>query len=302
MTNRIDTYVREAATSYAVLAVLALLIGAMVVPPAIDAASGPDGTVAVVDVDEGISGDTADQIVGELRDIRRNGSIDAVVLRVDSGGGGVSASAAQYRAVKRLSETKPVVTSVRTVAASGAYYTMLPSDTIYAEASSLVGHVGVIGLLSSPGGVPASMTSGPDKATGVTVDQYRAQLETMKRSFVGAVLNERGDEIELSRTEIAQAKIYSGAAAAENGYIDGIGGLETALDDAAATAGLDSYETTHRDPASVTVALTLGGGTNATNTSPLLATPGVDRVRYLAIWGTPDAADNTTRVSTDGAS
>jgi protease-4 len=302
MSNRIDALLKEALSSYAVLAIIAILIGGMVVPPAINATSGPDGTVAVVTIDEGISGDTADQTVQELTEIRRNDSIDAVVLRVDSGGGGVSGSAAQYRAVKRLSDTKPVVTSVRSMAASGAYYTILPSDKIYAEASSLVGHVGVIALFSSPNGVPSPMTSGPDKASGATTDEFRAQLETLKRSFVSTVLAERGEEITLSRTEIEQAKIYSGAAAVENGYIDEIGGLETAINAAAEQAGLDSYETARRDPASVTVTLTLASGTNPTNTSPLLKTPGVDRVRYLAIWGTPNPADNATRVITDGAS
>jgi len=301
MTNRIDAFVTEALSSYAVLAVVAVLIGGIVVPPAISATGGPDGTVAVVTLDEAISGDTADQTVEELRNVRQNDSIDAVVLRVDSGGGGVSGSEAQYRAVKRLSSTKPVVTSVRSMAASGAYYTILPSDEIFAEPSSMVGHVGVIALFSAPTGVPAPMTSGPDKATGATIDEFRAQLETLKRSFVSTVLAERGDEITLSRTEVAQAKIYIGAAAAENGYVDEIGGLETAIDAAAERAGLDSYTVDRRDPASMTVALTIAAGSDATNTSPLIETPGVDRVRYLALWGTPDTADNTTRVITDGS-
>jgi protease-4 len=297
MSNRIDALVREALSSYAVLAIIAIVVGAMVVPPAIDSVAGPDGTVAVVTLDEAISGSTADQTVRELRDVRRNDSIDAVVLRVDSGGGGVTGSEAQYRAVKRLASEKPVVTSVRSMAASGAYYTILPSDKIYAEPSSMVGHVGVIAMFSSADGVPAPMTSGPDKASGATIDEYRAQLETLKRSFVGTVVDERGDEITLSRTEIAQAKIYTGAEAARNGYVDEVGGLETATDEAARRAGLDSYTTTYRDPASMSGLLSILASNGTARGTPSAGTVAADRVRYLALWGTPETVDNSTEVS-----
>lgn len=283
--------------SYAILAILGALIGALLVPPAIGAVAGPDGTVAVVTLDEPIIGSTADDTVSELRDLRRNDSIDAVVLRVDSGGGAVTGSQAQFRAVKRLEQAKPVVTSVRTLAASGAYYTILPSDRIYAEPSSLVGHVGVIRTSMGSDGVPAPMTSGPDKATGGTADQFRAQLETLKQSFIQSTLNERGEEIELARTEIAQAKIYLGARAVENGYADEIGGLEASIDDAASRAGLSSYRTAHRDPAELSAGLLLGGSNATQLKRSLFGTPGVNRMQYLAFWGQPTG--NATEVVTD---
>lgn len=296
--SRLADTLQHGAASYAVLALLAVVIGAVVVPPAVDTASGPDGQVAVVTLDDPITGSIADETVTELRDIRQNDTIDAVVLRVDSGGGAVTGSEAQYRAVKRLSEEKPVVTSVRTVAASGAYYTILPSDTIYAEPSSMVGHVGVIGVFTGSEGVPAPMTSGPDKATGATEDQYRAQLETLKRSFVGTVMDERGEEIELSRTEVAQAKIYSGARAVEIGYADEIGGIETAIDAAAADAGLSTYETAYRDPGSRSFgAIAIGGANGTAEATATFGTPGVQRITYLALWGQPTG--NSTEVITD---
>jgi protease-4 len=298
MRNRIDSYLREVSYSYAVLTVVALLVGALAVPAVVGAVTGPAGTVAVVTLDEPITGGAADKTVRELRQIRHNNSIDAVVLRVDSGGGAVTGSEAQYRAVRRLAETKPVVTSVRTTAASGAYYTILPSDQIYAEPSSMVGHVGVIASFAGTEGVPAQMTSGPDKATGGTIDEYRAKLEALKRSFVGTVMQERGDEISLSRTEVAQAKIYIGAEAVQNGYADEIGGLETAIHDAASRANLDSYETVNRNPVSMNNVLSLLGGDRAES---LFRTVGVDRVRYLALYGTPTTFGNTTEVSPDGA-
>jgi protease-4 len=299
MDNRIDELVTEALSSYAVLAVIGIIVGSLLIPAAIGTATGPDGQVAVVTVDEPINGDTADETVKELDAIRGNDSIDAVVLRVDSGGGAVTGSEAQYRAVKRLAETKPVMTSVRTMAASGAYYTILPSETIYAEPSSMVGHVGVIASYPSANGVPAPMTSGPDKASGATVDEFRAQLETLKQSFVGTVMNERGEELELSRTEVSQAKIYIGAKAVENGYADEIGDLEMAIQAAADEAGLDSYETTYRDPASLNNVLGLLASENGEAVSgTIYSTPGVDRVRYLALWGEPATVGNTSEVIT----
>lgn len=295
----LPTILQRGAASYAVLAILAVVLGAVVVPPVIGATTGPDGTVAVVTLDDAITGSIADETVRELREIRRNDSIDAVVLRVESGGGGVTGSEAQFRAVKRLEAEKPVITSVRSMAASGAYYTILPSDQIYAEPSSMVGHVGVIGLFTGSDGVPAPMTSGPDKATGGTIDQFRAQLETLKRSFVSSVMNERGDEIELSRTEVAQAKIYTGARAVEIGYVDEIGGLETAIDAAASASDLSTYQTAYRNPGTQRFATIAIGGSNGTaNVRTVFGTPGVERITYLALWGQPTG--NATGVITDG--
>jgi protease-4 len=299
--KRLPDALQRGPASYALLALLGVVIGALLVPPAVGAVAGPDGTVAVVTLDEPITGSIADQTIQELRDVRRNDSVDAVVLRVDSGGGSVTGSEAQYRAVKRLEQTKPVVTSIRTVAASGAYYTILPSDTIYAEPSSMVGHVGVIGMFTGSDGVPAPMTSGPDKATGGTIDQFRAQLETLKQSFVQTALDERGEEIDLSRTEISQAKIYIGARAVQNGYADEIGGLETAIDSAASSAGLSSYQVVERNPARAPMPTLSLGGSNATQTTgALFGAPGMGRVKYLAFWGQP--AGNSTEVITNVSS
>jgi protease-4 len=290
MSNLIDAAVKEGLSSYAVLVALAIVVGAVALPPALAGVAGPDGTIAVVTLDESITGSTADQTVRELRSVRTNDSVDAVVLRVDSGGGGVAGSEAQYRAVKRLAAEKPVVTSVRSTAASGAFYTILPSDAIYAEPSSMVGSVGVIGLLSGSGGVPPSMTTGPDKGAGATMDEFRAQMETMKDSFVSTVLAERGEEITLSRTEIAQAKVYLGARAATNGYVDDVGGLEAAISDVAERAGLDSYSVVYRDAADAPAAMLTLAGSNDSVASPF-GTPGVERVNYLMLWGRPTAVE-----------
>jgi protease-4 len=69
---------------------------------------------------------------------------------------------------------KPVITSVRSIAASGGYYTVLPSDEIYVTPGSLVGSVGVRALVPQPDGVPLPMAIGPDKVGGLTSDDIRA--------------------------------------------------------------------------------------------------------------------------------
>lgn len=307
MSNPIDRRVKTLLTSYTVLVVVALLVGAAVGPAVTSSLVGDadTGTVAVVTLSGPITGSSADDVVKELRSVRQNGSIDAVVLRIDSGGGAVSASEAQYRAVRRLAREKPVVTSVRGIAASGAYYTALPSDEIYATPGGLVGSVGVRALIPQQEGVPRPVTTGPDKVGGLTRDDIRAQVETLKRSFVDSVYAERGDRLSLSRAQLANAKVYSGAAAVENGLVDGVGDLETAIAAAAEAAGLDDYTVEYRSTTPDLLSLLAGAEGNETavdriDRAAILTTPGIDRPRYLMLWGELDTAHR--EVHSDGAS
>lgn len=307
MANPIDERIKTLLTSYTVIVVVALLVGAAVGPAVTGVLFEDDerGTVAVVTLQGPITGGSADDVTRELRAVRQNGSVDAVVLRLDSGGGSVAASEAQYRAVKRLAREKPVVTSVRGIAASGAYYTALPSDEIYATPGGLVGSVGVRALVPESDGVPRPVTTGPDKVGGLTQDDIRAQVETLKRSFVDSVYAERGDRLSLSRAELTNAKVYSGAAAVENGMIDEVGGLETAIAAAAERAGLDDYDVAYRSTRPTLASLL--GGLDANETSrdrldgtAVFTTPGIDRPRYLMLWG--DLDTDAREVRTDGAS
>jgi len=307
MSNPIDERVKALLTSYTVIVIVALLVGAAVGPAITSSLVSPDerGTVAVVTIEGPIMGSSADNVARELRTVRQNDSIDAVVLRIDSGGGGVAASEAQYRAVKRLAREKPVVTSVRGIAASGAYYTALPSDEIYATPGALVGSVGVRALIPRQDGVPAPVTTGPDKVGGLTQDDIRAQIDTLKRSFVDTVSAERGDRLELSRTQLSNAKVYSGAAAVENGLADGVGGLETAIAAAAQQAGLENYSVVYRS--TTPDILSLLRGLEGNETAPdridrvtLFTTPGIDRPRYLMLWG--DLGTDAREVRANGAS
>jgi len=232
-----------------VAVVAAVLVSAVLAPVAYDAARSTqsDGTVSVITVSGTITGSIVDSVSDDLREARTNESIRAVVLKVDSGGGLVAPSERLYLEVLRTSEQMPVVASVQGVAASGAYYGMLPADEIYALSSSEVGSVGVIG----PGGtapVPDSIIrTGPDKAQPTAEDRRRT-IESLKRQFVGRVMEHRGEELSLSREEVAYAKTYLGPEAASNGYADDVGALPTAIDRAAELAGMETYDVVRKEP------------------------------------------------------
>ncbi|MDS0259904.1 S49 family peptidase [Haloarcula sp. S1CR25-12] len=275
--------------SYTVLAIVALLIGAAVAPYAVTFAESNEQHVAVVSVDEPISGSSAEDTVRELRSLRNNDSVKAVVLNVNSPGGGVAASESMYMAVKRLANEKPVVTSVTGTAASGAYYTAIPSDRIFVTPGSVVGSVGV--RASAPaGGLPSTTTTGPDKASGLTQDEYYAAVESMKRSFVGSVMQERGENLTVSRETVAEATLYFGGRAVNNGYADEIGDTEDAISAAAESAGVSNYQVTYRDPAQqqgLSLLGVNGAAANDTGAEQVAAdSDGVQRVRFLMLYGT----------------
>lgn len=228
--------------TYLVLVVAGLLVGAAAAPVAVGLTDRETPTVAVVPVEGSIDGTSASAVSAQLERARADPSVAAVVLLVNSPGGAASASETQYLAVKRLAAEKPVVASVDGVAASGAYYTVAPADAIYVKPSSIVGSVGVLATLPQqlePNDVVGA--TGPDKLSTGSVREFKYTTETLKRAFANAVMTSRGDALELSRGELTEAGIYSGAVAVENGMADRIGGRASAVAAAAERADLDSY-------------------------------------------------------------
>ena len=229
------------ARSYVTIVVVALLVGAALAPMAWGAASGPDGTVAVIEMDSSITEPTAEAVTDDLREARENESIDAVVLKVDSPGGGVTASESLYLAVDRTAAEMPVVTSVQSMGASGGYYMSAPSDEIYVNPGSMVGSIGVRATYVDQPPVDSEITTGPDKSSQ-TEAHVTSQAEEMKQAFLGSVVEHRGDELTLSENELAYANIYTGTQAVENGLADEIGDSDVAVGAAAEKAGLSDYE------------------------------------------------------------
>ncbi|WP_283401727.1 S49 family peptidase [Halorubrum sp. DM2] len=223
-----------------VAAILAVAAGLLVAPGVYGAVTGPDGTVAVVEIDGTIDSATAQHVEDNLRDARTNDSIEAVVLEVDSGGGLPAQSERMYAAVDRTASVMPVYAAVDTLGASGAYLAIAPADRIYvAPSAQAVGSVGVAGTAPAPSG-PNAGTTGPDKR-GSDPDTQRERRQTLANLFLENVIEQRGDEIELDREEIAHADAYLGTEAVENGFADEFGFVDGAVADAASEAGLDDY-------------------------------------------------------------
>src|SRR6201997_3731953 len=100
--------------------------------------------IAVVDLEGVIL--SPNPVVQQLKKFADDDSIKAIILHVNSPGGGVAASEEIYRAVKRIRDDKkkPIITSIETVGASGAYYVSVGTNKIYADKGSVVGSIGVI--------------------------------------------------------------------------------------------------------------------------------------------------------------
>lgn len=212
----------------------------------VDGEAGP-GTAA---------GDTiADLLIKELARDR----IKALVVRVDSPGGSVTA-AERIRSAIMAAKAKglPVVVSMGSVAASGGYWIATPADRILAEPSTVTGSIGVFGIIPTfqgtlaklglgADGVKATPLSGePDVLRGTSPEFDRlVQLgvEDIYRRFVGIVAQSR--RLPPERVDqIAQGRVWPATAARRIGLVDGFGSLDTAIAEAARLAKLDPEKAT----------------------------------------------------------
>ena len=234
-------------TSIPFLAVLGLVLGALISIPLI-----PKPYIATINI-SGIIIDQAytDDILDMLQYARDNNNIKAVVLRIDSPGGGASATEQIYLDMLRLRQRKPVVVSVGTIAASGGYYVAVASNFIYAEPTSQIGSIGAWVSLPQPEELDEDVgTSGPFKATGGSRRKITGHLEMVRQEFVEAVMSQRGDRLKLSEEELSRGEIHLGVESLRYGLIDEIGTRTAAIEKAASLAGLRNYGITEFQTAS----------------------------------------------------
>lgn len=180
--------------------------------------------------------------------------VKAVVLRINSPGGAVTASDIMYRDVVnfRRDTHKPVIACMMDVAASGAYYLAMGCDKVYAHPSTVTGSIGVIMSLYNASGLFAKLgvnsdpiKSGPNKDLGnpgrPMTDEERAILQGMVNSFydqfVQVVVTGRQLPEAQVRT-LADGRVYTGADAKKAGLVDEVGYLEDAITTAKAMASL----------------------------------------------------------------
>ena len=206
--------------------------------------------VAVVDIQGELRYDL--QKIQEIEGYRDNKSVKAVLLFVNSPGGGVAASQALYHAVRKVAEEKPVVAVMGAVAASGGYYVACAADSIIAHEGTITGSIGVIAayvrteeLFSKIGLDVTVIKSGRYKDVGSPHRQmtegekaYLGKLlDTVYGQFLRAVSEGRGIPLRQVR-RLAEGRLYSGEEAAEVGLIDRLGTYEDALDMAARMGGI----------------------------------------------------------------
>jgi len=184
----------------------------------------------------------------EMERAAKDPSVKAVVLRVNSPGGTVTASDIMYETVLRFkSEThKPVVASLQDVAASGAYYVSCGADKIIAHPTSVVGSIGVIfqtfsieGTLDKIGATTDAIKSGPLKDMGSPFKKLDPNARVVMQQlvddyfkrFVGVVTSHRTIKPDMLSTA-TDGRVFSGTRAVEVGLVDRTGLLNDAIDEA----------------------------------------------------------------------
>jgi protease-4 len=199
-----------------------------------------------------------DSTAALLREAREDENIKAIVLRVDSPGGGVFPSEVIRREVE-LTRTagKPVIVSMGDLAASGGYWISMNADRIYASPSTITGSIGIFGLwvnfpqaLGKLGlrtdGTSTTWIAGAvdptrefDPRLGEVIQSV---IDRGYRQFIGKVAAARGKEVD-EVDAIARGRVWSGAQAKERGLVDELGTLDDAIKAAAAAASLTDFRT-----------------------------------------------------------
>ena len=229
-----------------------LIIGAL-------ALSGSDGfgvggdRIAVIPVEGVIDAEMAKKVNRNLKTYGEDDRVKAIILRVDSPGGGVAASEDIYREVKRVKEDKKkkIIVSMSQVAASGGYYISAPADYIFANSSTVTGSIGVIAewtnfkeLADWAKVKTVVFKSGEFKDTGNPTREmterekqyFQAMIDELYGQFVKVVTtgrqgkgpdNQKLDEARVRA--LADGRVYTGETALANGLVDQIGNYRDAL-------------------------------------------------------------------------
>ncbi|HTO03444.1 MAG TPA: signal peptide peptidase SppA, partial [Opitutus sp.] len=222
--------------------------------------SARGGRIAVVyaegDIVDG-EGDEVGEIGGtrfarELRRLRLDDKVKAIVLRVNSPGGTASASEMILREVRLTKQVKPVVVSMGTYAASGGYWIAAYGDRIFAEPTTVTGSIGVFGIqfdvkeLANNFGLTFDSVKTGKFADAITITRpktpeemavFQRMVDWAYEEFITKVMDGRNLERAFVE-EIAQGRVWSGAEALKLGLVDELGGLDAAIGFAATKAEL----------------------------------------------------------------
>lgn len=217
--------------------------------------------VGIIQFGESVfAGDSYRSILGfssfssTLREAADDESVKAIVIRLDSPGGGYTSSDAMRREIEHVKTVsqKPVICSMGSTAASGGYFVSLACDKVFADPATLTGSIGVFGgklvikdLLEKLNITVSSLKMGKNAGLfsmtqDFTAEQqkfFNASLDRVYQDFTNKVAARRGFSAK-QIDALARGRVFTGVQAQRNGLIDATGGLSDALKDAAESAGL----------------------------------------------------------------
>lgn len=217
-----------------------------------------EGTIQEVGP-QGIFGDDPYQeFLSSIERAATDPTVEAVILKVNSPGGGVVESAEIHRQLVAMKEEydKPLYVTMGNTAASGGYYVSAPADKIYADAATLTGSIGVImqsinfGKFAKEHGVEFdTITSGKHKdimspardMTDEEEDILQGMVDEMYDEFVQVIVDGRDME-EKEVRKLADGRVYTGKQAKENNLIDEVGSFEDTLFDLQESEGLEEAQ------------------------------------------------------------
>ncbi len=191
-----------------------------------------------------------------LKKIRKDDKIKAVVLRVNSPGGSALASEKILRQIINLKGDMPVVVSMGSIAASGGYYISCHGSRIFADPYTVTGSIGVVSMIPNFKKMLDSIGINNEKIVrgkysdifDLTKEKSAEDSEIMRKAmervyieFKGRVSSGRNIDPD-SLEQIAQGQIWTGRQAKENGLVDDIGGINSAIEEAARLAGIENYD------------------------------------------------------------
>lgn len=198
-------------------------------------------------------------IIKALRRVRKDQSVKAVVLRVNSPGGSALASDLIWRELELTKAEKPLVVSMGNLAASGGYYIACNANKIFAEPSTITGSIGVFGMIpnieqfAANIGINAEQVGTNKQSVGyspfepMSEDFYKVTQEGVEEvytTFVNRVAKGRGMSF-AAVDSIAQGRVWSGKEAVANGLVDELGSLNEAIEAAADLAEISDYRTSN---------------------------------------------------------
>lgn len=210
-----------------------------------------DGGSSSTDEDGIIS----NEVIKDLRKLKEDKDVKAVVLRVNSPGGSAFGSEQIWEAVCQLKKEKPVIVSMGDYAASGGYYISCAADTIVAEPTTLTGSIGIFGLIPNAKGLTDKL--------GLSFDVVKTHkfadfgnimrgMNTDEQTLLQMYINQ-GYDLFVSRCaegrkmskkeieKIAEGRVWTGEAAKKIGLVDILGGIDKALEIAVKKAKVEGY-------------------------------------------------------------